>query len=39
MPPATRVWRGSLTVHAQAEAPALRYARQAGAVLVREFGF
>jgi putative peptide zinc metalloprotease protein len=32
-------WRGTLTIHARAEAPGLRYARQAGAVLVRELGF
>jgi putative peptide zinc metalloprotease protein len=32
-------WRGTVTIHARAEAPGLRYARQAGAVLVRELGF
>jgi putative peptide zinc metalloprotease protein len=31
--------RGTVTVHARAEAPGLRYLRQASAVLVREFGF
>ena len=31
--------RGTVTVHARAEAPGLRYMRQASAVLVREFGF
>jgi putative peptide zinc metalloprotease protein len=31
--------RGTVTVHARAEAPGLRYVRQASAVLVREFGF
>jgi putative peptide zinc metalloprotease protein len=36
---ASHVWRGKVTIHAQAEAPAQRYLRQAGAVLVREFGF
>jgi putative peptide zinc metalloprotease protein len=33
------VWRGRVTIHARAEAPALRYLRQASAVLVRELGF
>ena len=32
-------WRGTVTIHAQSEAPAWRYLRQAGAVVVREFGF
>ena len=32
-------WRGTVTTHTRAEAPGLRYARQAGAVLVRELGF
>ena len=32
-------WRGTLTIQARWEAPALRYVRQALAVLVREFGF
>jgi putative peptide zinc metalloprotease protein len=32
-------WRGQLTIHARWEAPALRYLRQAAAVLLREFGF
>jgi putative peptide zinc metalloprotease protein len=31
--------RGHITIHARAEAPGLRYVRQASAVLVREFGF
>lgn len=31
--------RGTVTVHARAEAPGWRYVRQASAVLVREFGF
>jgi putative peptide zinc metalloprotease protein len=31
--------RGQITIHARAEAPGLRYVRQASAVLVREFGF
>jgi hypothetical protein len=41
LPPAlaSRAWRGTLTVHAQPEAPARRYLRQAGSVLVRELGF
>ena len=33
------VWRGRVTIHARAQAPAMRYLRQAGAVLVRELGF
>jgi putative peptide zinc metalloprotease protein len=32
-------WRGAVTVHARAEAPAWRYLRQAAAVLVREAEF
>ena len=32
-------WRGKLTIHSSWEAPAWPYVRQAGAVLVREFGF
>jgi putative peptide zinc metalloprotease protein len=36
---AQQSWRGTVTVHARAEAPAWRYLRQAGAVLVRELGF
>ena len=32
-------WRGRVTLHVQAESAALRYARQAGAVLWRELGF
>ena len=36
---AQQSWRGSVTVHARAEAPAWRYLRQAAAVLVRELGF
>jgi putative peptide zinc metalloprotease protein len=32
-------WRGTVTVHAVSEAPAWRYLRQAGAVMVRELGF
>ena len=32
-------WRGHITIHARAEAPGWRTLRQAGAVLVREFGF
>jgi putative peptide zinc metalloprotease protein len=31
--------RGHIAIHARAEAPGLRYVRQASAVLVREFGF
>jgi putative peptide zinc metalloprotease protein len=34
-----RSWRGIVTVHARAEAPALRYLRQAASVVVRELGF
>jgi putative peptide zinc metalloprotease protein len=36
---ASQSWRGRVTIHARAEAPALRYVRQAGAVLWREMGF
>ena len=36
---AQQSWRGTVTVHARAEAPGWRYLRQAGAVLVRELGF
>ncbi|MEY2771069.1 MAG: hypothetical protein RIQ38_1488 [Pseudomonadota bacterium] len=36
---AGRTWRGHLTVHSQWEAPALRYLRQASAVLLRELDF
>lgn len=32
-------WRGTVTIRGRAEAPALRYLRQAGAVLMREIGF
>jgi hypothetical protein len=41
LPPAldAHVWRGRVTIHARAEAPATRYLRQASAVLVRELGF
>ena len=41
LPPAlsSHVWRGKVTLHARAEAPATRYLRQASAVLVRELGF
>ena len=34
-----QTWRGIVTLHGTSEAPALRYLRQAGAVMVREFGF
>ncbi|MFM1856015.1 MAG: hypothetical protein RLZ83_1324, partial [Pseudomonadota bacterium] len=41
LPPAldAHVWRGRVTIHTRAEAPATRYLRQASAVLVRELGF
>ncbi len=36
---APQSWRGQLTLHVAADAPAWRYLRQAAAVLVREFDF
>ncbi len=36
---APQSWRGQLTLHVAAGAPAWRYLRQATAVLVREFDF
>ena len=38
-PLSDRTWRGTVIIHAQAEAPAWRYLRQAAAVIVRELGF
>jgi len=32
-------WRGTLVIHGEGEAPALRYLRNALAVLLREAGF
>jgi putative peptide zinc metalloprotease protein len=34
-----QTWRGQVSVHVNADAPAWRYLKQAAAVLVREFDF